>query len=104
MRMARKCCVPSCEADVQEVQSQGLPIHPFPKDINLRSKWLESAGFESTFKPTSNQVICHRHFKRTDYEPAAKGHKFLLRKDSVPSIFTHYDNDTGSWDYCFIKP
>ncbi|KZC14266.1 PREDICTED: uncharacterized protein LOC107192360 [Dufourea novaeangliae] len=91
MRMARKCCVRSCEADVQEARAKGLPLHKFPKDIGLRSRWLTSGGFEASFKPSPGQVVCHRHFKRADYE-AAKGQKLLLRKGSVPSVFADYDN------------
>ncbi|XP_043514068.1 PHD finger protein 20 isoform X1 [Frieseomelitta varia] len=91
MRMARKCCVRSCEADVQDARAKGLPLHKFPKDVTLRNKWLTSGGFETTFKPSPGQVICHKHFKRADYE-AVKGHKFILRKGSVPSVFTDYDN------------
>ncbi|XP_006566203.1 PHD finger protein 20 isoform X6 [Apis mellifera] len=91
MRMARKCCVRSCEADVQDARAKGLPLHKFPKDITLRNKWLTSGGFDANFKPSPGQVVCHRHFKRADYE-AAKGHKLLLRKGSVPSVFADYDN------------
>ncbi|XP_076246985.1 PHD finger protein MBD-R2 isoform X3 [Calliopsis andreniformis] len=91
MGMARKCCVRSCEGDVQEARAKGLPLHKFPKDIGLRSKWLASGGFEASFKPSPGQVVCHKHFKRADYE-AAKGHKLLLRKGSVPSVFADYDN------------
>lgn len=94
MRMARKCCVRSCEADVQESRAKGFPLHKFPKDIGLRSRWLVSGGFEPSFKPTPGQIVCHRHFKRADYE-AAKGHKLLLRKSSVPSVFADYDNHPG---------
>ncbi|XP_076686352.1 PHD finger protein MBD-R2 isoform X4 [Andrena cerasifolii] len=90
MGMARKCCVRSCEVDVQEARAKGLPLHKFPKDIGLRNKWLTSGGFEANFKPSPGQVVCHRHFKRADYE-AAKGHKLLLRKGSVPSVFADYD-------------
>lgn len=89
--MARKCCVRSCEADVQDARAKGLPLHKFPKDITLRNKWLTSGGFDANFKPSPGQVVCHRHFKRADYE-AAKGHKLLLRKGSVPSVFADYDN------------
>ncbi|KOC63389.1 PHD finger protein 20-like protein 1 [Habropoda laboriosa] len=91
MRMARKCCVRSCETDVQDARVKGLPLHKFPKDSILRNRWLASGGFEANFKPSPGQVICHRHFKRADYE-AAKGHKLLLRRGSVPSVFTDYDN------------
>lgn len=101
MRMARKCCVRSCEADVQDARAKGLPLHKFPKDVTLRNKWLASGGFEATFKPSPGQVICHRHFKRADYE-AAKGHKFVLRKGSVPSVFTDYDNHPGVYYLLFL--
>jgi len=96
MGMARKCCVRSCKADVQAARAKGLPLHKFPKDAVLRDRWLTSGGFEENFKPTLTQVICHRHFKRADYEPARSDHKFLLKRDSVPSVFTDYDNHPGT--------
>lgn len=89
--MARKCCVRNCEADVQDARAKGLPLHKFPKDAGLRNKWLASGGFDESFKPSPGQFICHRHFKRADYE-AAKGQKLLLRKGSVPSVFSNYNN------------
>ncbi|XP_025157823.1 PHD finger protein 20 isoform X2 [Harpegnathos saltator] len=92
MGMARKCCVRSCEADVREARAKGLPLHKFPKDAVLKDRWLASGGFEKSFKPTPGQVVCHRHFKRADYEAAARGHKFLLKRGSVPSVFADYDN------------
>ncbi|XP_020283446.1 PHD finger protein 20 isoform X2 [Pseudomyrmex gracilis] len=94
MGMARKCCVRSCEADVQEARAKGLPFHKFPKDAALRDRWLASGGFEESFKPTPGQVVCHRHFKSADYETVRGGHKFLLKKGSVPSVFA--DHDTRS--------
>lgn len=101
MRMARKCCVRSCEADVQDARAKGLPLHKFPKDITLRNKWLTSGGFEANFKPSPGQVVCHRHFKRADYE-VAKGHKLLLRKGSVPSVFADYDNHPGVYHLVLV--
>ncbi|KAK2576180.1 hypothetical protein KPH14_007497 [Odynerus spinipes] len=90
--MARKCCVPNCEIDVQEARTKGLPLHKFPKDALLRGRWLASGGFEPSFKPTPGQVVCHRHFKRADYEAASKTNKLALKKGSVPSVFADYDN------------
>ncbi|KAF7385303.1 hypothetical protein HZH68_013733 [Vespula germanica] len=92
MRMARKCCVPNCEIDVQEARTKGLPLHKFPKDTVLRGRWLTSGGFKTSFKPTPGQVVCHRHFKRADYEAANKTNKLALKKGSVPSVFADYDN------------
>lgn len=95
MGMARKCCVRSCEVDVREARAKGLPLHKFPKDAVLRDRWLASGGFETNFKPTPGQVVCHRHFKRADYEAATRGHKLMLRRGSVPSVFADYDNHPG---------
>lgn len=95
--MARKCCVRSCEADVREARAKGLPLHKFPKDAALRDRWLASGGFEASLKPTPGQIVCHRHFKRADYETAARGHKFLLKRGSVPSVFADYDNHPGTY-------
>ncbi|XP_034934323.1 uncharacterized protein MBD-R2 [Chelonus insularis] len=91
--MARKCCVRNCELDGHEVRAAGLPLHRLPKDPILRSKWLENGGFEPDFKPIPGQFICHRHFRRADYEKV-KGtkHKFHLKKGSVPSIFDNYND------------
>ncbi|XP_071569616.1 PHD finger protein 20 isoform X5 [Temnothorax nylanderi] len=91
MGMARKCCVRSCKADVREARAKGLPLHKFPKDAALRDRWLASGGFEESFKPTPGQVVCHRHFKRADYETARGGHKLLLKRGSVPTVFADYD-------------
>ena len=96
MGMARKCCVDSCKTDVREARAKGLPLHKFPKDTALRDRWLASGGFETGFKPTPGQVVCHRHFKRADYETARGGHKLLLKRGSVPTIFADYDDHPGT--------
>jgi len=100
MGMARKCCVRSCEADVREARAKGLPLHKFPKDAALRDRWLASGGFEASFRPTPGQVVCHRHFKRADYEATRTGHsKFLLKRGTVPSVFADYGNHPGTYRY-----
>ncbi|KAL0109349.1 hypothetical protein PUN28_014432 [Cardiocondyla obscurior] len=90
--MARKCCVRSCRADVREARARGLPLHKFPKDAALRDRWLASGGFDGGFRPTPGQVVCHKHFKRADYEAARGGHKLLLKRGSVPTVFADYDD------------
>lgn len=93
--MARKCCVKNCDCDGHEARFKGLPLHKFPKDAALRSRWLANGSFEANFKPTPGQFVCHRHFKRADYE-TIKGQKYVLRKGSVPTIFSDYDNHPGT--------
>ncbi|CAD6235848.1 GSCOCG00008011001-RA-CDS [Cotesia congregata] len=92
--MARKCCVKNCEINGNDVHAVGIPIHRFPKDLLLRSKWLANAGFEEYYKPFPGQFVCYRHFLKNDYEinKNMPGHKFLLKKGSVPTVFDNYHN------------
>ncbi|CAG5074088.1 Similar to PHF20L1: PHD finger protein 20-like protein 1 (Homo sapiens), partial [Cotesia congregata] len=63
-------------------------------DLLLRSKWLANAGFEEYYKPFPGQFVCYRHFLKNDYEinKNMPGHKFLLKKGSVPTVFDNYHN------------
>ncbi|XP_057336685.1 PHD finger protein 20 isoform X3 [Microplitis mediator] len=96
--MARKCCVKNCEINGSDVHAVGIPIHRFPKDQQLKCKWLKNAGFLNSYKPVPGQFVCFRHFCKNDYEKVNKntanshGHKFLLKKGSVPTVFGDYDN------------
>ncbi|XP_014300215.1 PHD finger protein 20 isoform X2 [Microplitis demolitor] len=96
--MARKCCVKNCEINGSDVHAVGIPIHRFPKDQQLKCKWLKNAGFSNNYKPLPGQFVCFRHFCKNDYEKVNKntanspGHKFLLKKGSVPTIFDNYEN------------
>ncbi|XP_044592246.1 PHD finger protein 20-like protein 1 isoform X3 [Cotesia glomerata] len=92
--MARKCCVKNCEINGNDVHAVGIPIHRFPKDLHLRSKWLVNAGFDEFYKPFPGQFVCYRHFLKNDYEinKNMPGHKFLLKKGSVPTVFDNYHN------------
>lgn len=54
--------------------------HRFPKDAELRKKWLKALKrkeVEPSWKLTSNSVVCGSHFKPTDYVTTTKaGVKF----------------------------
>lgn len=108
--MARKCCVKNCEINGSDVHAVGIPIHRFPKDQQLKCKWLKNAGFSNNYKPLPGQFVCFRHFCKNDYEKVNKntanspGHKFLLKKGSVPTIFDNYENHPGLWwfFFCFM--
>ncbi|KAJ8664725.1 hypothetical protein QAD02_006387 [Eretmocerus hayati] len=89
--MTYKCCVRDCEEAVRETRSKGLPLHKFPKDPLLRIRWLTSGGFEPDFKPTNSQIVCYKHFRLADYE-IGRSHKLFLKKGSVPTVFTDYEN------------
>lgn len=58
-KMPQCCVVPFCST-----RSSG---HCFPKDEQLRQKWIESIR-RYKFKPTKYSRICNKHFIRSDYE------------------------------------
>jgi len=52
------CCVPLCN---------GRGGHKFPKEKTLRKKWL-AAIKRDKWMPTDATVVCHRHFKSSNYQ------------------------------------
>ena len=85
--MPSYCCVPQCN---------GLGGFIFPKDNELRKKWLIAIKREDynkcLWRPSEHSVVCHRHFKATDFvEPKVKyGNKRrkVLHQNAVPSKFS----------------
>ncbi|KAL5236191.1 hypothetical protein ACI65C_003601 [Semiaphis heraclei] len=49
----------------------------FPKNEELRSKWLLAINNESWFVPSQHSVVCSKHFDMSDYETNALGNKKL---------------------------
>lgn len=59
-----------------------------PKKSQIRSSWLKTLGLpESVSK--SNIFVCSQHFKKEDFIKIYSSEKSILRKGSVPSIFSH---------------
>lgn len=62
----------------------------FPTDENLKRRWVlamkrldvNAAGF---WEPKKGDVLCSRHFKKTDFDRSAPNIK--LKPGVVPSIF-----------------
>ena len=40
--MGRKCSVPECKSGYTKVDSPGPSVHVFPKDADLRQKWVRA--------------------------------------------------------------
>lgn len=95
--MPQKCCVPGCNGNYKN----GPKVHVFgfPKDVNLRQKWLKAIPRDN-FEPTNNTKVCEAHFpegsiiKSTTVQDSNTGKIFTiellkprLREDSIPSIF-----------------
>lgn len=54
----------------------------FPKDTQLRDKWIRAAG-RPNFIPTVFSRVCSNHFSKNDY--CKRFGQVLLVKDAVPS-------------------
>ncbi|XP_014677871.1 PREDICTED: ufm1-specific protease 1-like isoform X2 [Priapulus caudatus] len=78
------CAVPLCN------RSGG---HMFPKDDELCKKWVVAIkrlkpDSKQLWQPGKYHVVCHRHFKETDYKPPGLlGLRKLLLPSAVPSVF-----------------
>lgn len=106
---ALHCCVPQCCNDGRS--SASLTFHRFPKDPQLRSKWIwkirrdvgenfmvnihnifylyysQCLFLTSIFKITDGTRVCSAHFSKEDFAPPDRAGRRWLKKQSVPSIF-----------------
>nr|CAI5840195.1 unnamed protein product [Callosobruchus analis] len=96
--MVNKCCVPNCTGNYRS-SGRNVHIFKFPKDKDLREKWLRSIHREN-FQISDHSVVCHLHFVETDIlhttsEVDWKTGKTLtvklkkpkLKPNAIPSIF-----------------
>ena len=54
------CCVPGCFTNSK--RDTHLSFYVFPKEKNLRRRWLHSIS-RKNFKPTTGHRVCSLHFK-----------------------------------------
>ena len=71
------CCVPDCWNNSKRTMGK-LSFYVFPKDPNLREKWLRNMSMED-FVPTCGHRVCSEHFEG--------GTKTYL--NNVPTKFPH---------------
>ncbi|XP_070251047.1 THAP domain-containing protein 6 isoform X1 [Myotis yumanensis] len=87
-----KCCsaIGCASRCLPNSKLKGLTFHVFPTDENVKRKWVlamkrldvNAAGF---WEPKKGDVLCSRHFKKTDFDRSAPNIK--LKPGVVPSIF-----------------
>ncbi|KAL5245022.1 hypothetical protein ACI65C_012432 [Semiaphis heraclei] len=73
--MVLMCSVRSCKT--KHTKNSDIKFHKFPKNEELRSKWLLAINNESWFVPSQHSVVCSKHFDMSDYETNALGNKKL---------------------------
>lgn len=63
------CAVALCKSQNQVSNEAGeqYSFYKFPKDLDLRMKWIQFCRREKSFNPEF-AVICSKHFKKEDYE------------------------------------
>nr|CAH7765638.1 unnamed protein product [Callosobruchus chinensis] len=61
--MVNKCCVPNCTGNYNSSGGK-VQIFKFPKDQDLREKWLHAIRRES-FQISEHSGVCHLQFLET---------------------------------------
>lgn len=63
--MPRMCCVSGCNSNYRKYLNDGgeyINVFTFPKDPELRRKWIAAIHREESFAPTNETVVCANHF------------------------------------------
>ena len=61
MKSYHKCVVGSC------TPNEDVPVHSFPRNEEMKKKWLHSIGVSETFRISKRSGICGRHFLQSCY-------------------------------------
>ena len=90
--MPANCAVRGCGSNYRH-KLPNISFHPFPKDVELRKKWMEVC---QTKENPSSVRVCSRHFKDDDFErilryellnlPVPKNRK-TLKTGRIPTLF-----------------
>ncbi|XP_065770763.1 THAP domain-containing protein 6 isoform X1 [Muntiacus reevesi] len=87
-----KCCsaVGCASRCLPNSKLKGLTFHVFPTDKNIKRKWVlamkrRNVNAAGIWEPKKGDVLCSRHFKKTDFDRSAPNIK--LKPGVIPSIF-----------------
>lgn len=84
--MTRRCIIEGCASKSGNPQHRGVTFHSFPFDSKTREVWLVNCRINPEKNITKSVLVCSRHFRRADFQPA-KSNKYLLKQGAVPTIF-----------------
>lgn len=86
----KRCCVPKCNTNFDCWLKKNAPLtaFKFPKDPDLRVKWLKAIPRQE-WTPTEYSYVCILHFVDEDVHKVIgpNSHRMMLKKDAVPRIF-----------------
>ncbi|XP_021018160.1 THAP domain-containing protein 6 isoform X1 [Mus caroli] len=89
--MVKGCSAIGCASRcLPNSKLKGLTFHVFPTDENIKRKWVLAmkrldVNTASIWKPKKGDVLCSRHFKKTDFDRSTPNTK--LKAGAIPSIF-----------------
>lgn len=110
--MPRRCCVPNCRSNRYSSLKKNISYittFVFPRDENLKQKWLHAMSLDD-FQPSLSSVVCCKHFTDNDiirYDkrllPDGSLQPLLLRrpklnKEAVPSLFENVPSNLSTKD------
>lgn len=83
----RKCAVAGCKSSSTSPDDRGVTFHKFPMNKAVRTVWIKQTQWKEEIEITKSTFVCSRHFLGPDFSQS-KLNKFLLKKGSVPTIFS----------------
>ena len=99
MMPGAQCCVGGCS----NRRGTNISLHKFPKDVELREKWVKAICFTGTsvsrsgWKPTvlgHSQLVCSEHFEYEAFTRTSRFHweegltyKACLEEWATPTLF-----------------
>ncbi|KAJ8704942.1 hypothetical protein PYW08_012262 [Mythimna loreyi] len=80
-----RCSVKNCTSDTRRNNKRnGVTFHMFPKQVNLRSAWVEALGIPD-WEPKERSTICSEHFRKEDFYET-KGGLRRIKCGAVPIV------------------
>ncbi|KAL1479943.1 hypothetical protein MTO96_051460 [Rhipicephalus appendiculatus] len=67
-----KCSVLKCKS-YAHFRPKPLSFHRFPKDPDLRRKWISAIGRDPSWAPTKYSTVCSEHFSARDFMTGIPG-------------------------------
>uniref|UniRef100_A0A3P9PXH2 THAP domain-containing protein 6-like n=1 Tax=Poecilia reticulata TaxID=8081 RepID=A0A3P9PXH2_POERE len=84
--MPHSCAALDCtKRCTVQTRTSGVTFHRFPKETNLRKRWVKAVRRKG-FSPNTSTRLCSEHFKKEDFDRT--GQTVRLREGVVPSIFS----------------
>ncbi|KAM6464429.1 DNA transposase THAP9 [Liasis olivaceus] len=90
--MPKACSAINCpNRDTRQNRAKGLSFHSFPKDHELRKKWMLAVnrvepGTKKLWIPGSGACLCSQHFSQEEFE--IYGGQKRLKVGVIPSLFS----------------